>query len=247
MRKRQELLHKKEQSTQAIYEIVREISLAPTSADLLQVIKKKLGTILQGSCEILIQNLSGELNFESAPMLEDDKEKAVATWVFKNGKEAGWSTFTLPLAKNLYIPLKGFKEVVGVLCFRPSLDKALVPEETNFIYTVAQQLAHFLERTFSEERERKNELIERIEQIYAKVLQSISHELYAPLKTIQNAISDFKVEGAVTENLKLLSSLQEMETTSENLMRIAENATAMAKLSGGFVTFEKGDHTLLRN
>jgi two-component system, OmpR family, sensor histidine kinase KdpD len=244
-RKRQELLHKKEQSTQAIYEIVREISAAPTSADLFRAVKGKLGTILQGACEIVVQKMDGALDFEGcSSLLEDEKEKAVANWVFENGKEAGWSTCTLPSVKNLYIPLKGFKEIVGVLAFRPTVDKPLLPEESNFLYTVAQQLANFLERDFSEERERKNELIQQIEQIYAKVLQSISDELYRPLVVIQNAIVDFKDEKAVTENVKLFTSFQNIEKTADSLMHIAENATAMAKLSGGVVTFEKSFHNV---
>ena len=239
---RQELLRKNEQSTQAIYEISKAIGMAPTAQALFETVKEKLGRILQGKCEILVRGQQGELNFDKAPLLEDDKERAVATWVFENGQEAGWSTSTLPSVKNLYIPLKGFKEAVGVLSYRPTVDRALLPEQKNFIYTVAQQLAGFLERTFSAEREQKNEQIRQIEQIYAKVLQSISDELYRPLKIMQTAVEDLKEERAVSDNLKLFSSLIKMEKTSESLIHLAENASAMAKLSGGFITFEKAYH-----
>jgi two-component system, OmpR family, sensor histidine kinase KdpD len=243
VRIRQELIRKKEQSTQAIYEIVREISAAPTSQDLGRAVKEKLGTILQGQCDIIFKKGEGGLDFSGASLIfEDEKEKAVASWVYENGKEAGWSTATLPLAKNLYIPLQGFKDVVGVLGFRPAIDKPLLPEETNFLYTVAQQLANFMERKYSEEKERKNELIQQIEQIYAKVLQSISDELYRPLKIIQNAVFDFKEEKMIVDNLKLFASLQRIEKTSDSLMHIAENAMAMANLSSGVIAFEKAAH-----
>jgi two-component system, OmpR family, sensor histidine kinase KdpD len=245
VRRRQQLLRKEEQSTQAIYEIVREISAAPTSAELFRAVKKRLGAILEGQCEILLHKEGEGLDFSAtSPMLQDEKERAVANWVFENGKEAGWSTFTLPSVKNLYIPLKGFKEIVGVLAFHPFADKTLLPEERNFLYTVAQQLANFLERTFSEERERKNELIQQIEQIYAKVLQSISNELYGPLTIIQSAVVNFKEERVISENLQLAASLHNIEKTSESLMHIAENATAMAKLSGGEIPFEKASHPI---
>jgi two-component system sensor histidine kinase KdpD len=243
VRKRQKLLRKKEQSTQAIYEIVREIGSAPTSADLFNRVKERLGAILQGSCEILVQKSDGSLNLEDVPpILKEGKEKAVALWVFENGQEAGWSTSTLSSAKNLYIPMKGFKEVVGVIAFRPKADKPFLPEEMNFVWTVAQQLANYLERSFSEERERKNAVIRQVEQIYAHVLQSISNELYRPLKIIQNALGDFKQEKSIVENMKLFSNLQKIERTSEGLMRISENADAMAKLSGGFISFETTSH-----
>jgi len=245
MRKRQELLRKKEQSTQAIYEIVREISSATTSEDLFSRVRMRLGEILKGTCEIFAKQATGKLNLESAsPIMQEEKEKAVAVWVFENGQEAGWSTSTLSSAKNLYIPLKGFKEVVGVLVFRPNTDQSFLPEEMNFIWTVAQQLANFLERSFSEERERRNVLIQQIEHIYAKILQSISDELYRPLKIIQNAVIDFKADASFSENRRLLSSLQKIERSSDGLMRISKNAQEMAKLSGGLISFEKSSHSI---
>lgn len=240
-KKREELLRKNEQSTRAIYEIVKEISAAPTSSALCRAVKEKLGTILKGTCEI-IQRKNGGLHFEHATIESDEKEKAVADWVYKNGKPAGWSTSTLAMAKYLYIPLKGFKEVVGVLAFRSFSDKALLPEEANFLHTVAQQLSNFLERTFLEEQERKNALMQQMEHIHAKVLKSISDELSRPLKIIQNALTDFREDGSVTGNIKLFSSLQNIEKTSDSLMRIAENALAMAQLSSGVISFEKEAH-----
>ena len=237
---RQELLLKKERSTQAIYEIVREISAAPTSEHLFKAVKEKLGSILQGSCEILFTNPEGELNFEiSSSEALDAKEKAVAQWVLEQGKEAGWSTTTLPSVKYLYIPLKGYKENVGVLAFRPFVDKYLLPEEANFLYTVSQQLAHFLERSRSEEKERRNHFFNQIEKIYAKVLWSISDELFRPLTIIHDSLIDCRDEQEVVQSEKLFTAMSKIEQKSENLMQVAESARAMAKLSGGFIAFKK--------
>lgn len=245
VRKRQEMLRKKEQSTQAIYEITHAISSAPTAADLFQSVKEKLGTILQGSCGISIKKENGTLGFEGASdLVDNEKEQAVANWVFEHGQEAGWSTITLPSVRNLYIPLKGFKEVVGVLVFRPSMDKPLLPEENNFLYTVAQQLANFLERRFSEERERKAILTEQKEQMYAKVIKSLSEELTPPLKGIEEVIFHCRGEELVRENVQLFTSLKKIELNFGSLMRIAETATAMAKISGGKITIKKEAHNV---
>lgn len=242
VKKRQDLLLKKERSTEAIYSIVREIGSAPTSKHLVRAIREKLGLILQGRCEIITTQGNGTLYFEDDSLIAvDEKERAVAQWVFEHGKEAGWSTSVLPLVKYLYIPLKGFQSVVGVLAFRPFIEKTLLPEESNLLYTVAQQLAHFLERAFIDERERKSQYLRQVEQVYGKVLQSISDELYTPLQTIQEAAQVYQVS---TDREQLEDSLQQIEETSESLLRIAENATAMAKLSGGFVTFELALHDI---
>ncbi len=237
---RQELLVKKERSIQAIYEIVREISAAPTSEQLFKAVKEKLGAILQGSCEIISINPEGELTFESGSAVAlDTKEKAVARWVLEQGKEAGWSTKTLPSVKYLYIPLKGYKENVGVLAFHPFVDKYLLPEEANFLYTVSQQLAHFLERSRSEEKERTSQFFRQIETIYAKVLWSISDELYRPLKVIHDSLKECRDEEEAIQNVKLFALMNKIEQKSENLLHVAESARAMAKLSGGFIAFKK--------
>jgi two-component system, OmpR family, sensor histidine kinase KdpD len=237
---RQDLLIKKERSTQAIYEIVKEISAAPTSAQLFQAVKEKLGVILQGSCEIIPSTADGHLNFENSPVIaSDEKEKAVAVWVYEHGKEAGWSTSTLPSVKYLYIPLKGYKENVGVLPFRRMNNNLLLPEEMNFLYTVSQQLAHFLERSRSEEKQRTHLFFIQIEQLYSKVLKSISEELTRPLQTIQKSLTVCRDEKEVQQNAKVFQALQSIEKTAESLFRIADNAKAMAKLSGGMIAFRK--------
>lgn len=239
VRKRQDLLTRREQSTEAIYDIVREIAAAPSSGYLFKAIKEKLGSVLKGTCEIIVKKFDDGLIFENELQLFDEKEKAVANWVFENGKEAGWSTSTLPSVKNLYIPLKGFKETVGVLAYRSLTEKPLLPEETNFLYTVAQQLANYLERSFAEKQEQRSKQRLQIEKIYQKVLQSISHELKGPVSTIQKALFACKDEQALAENPLLLSSCHAIEASSEGLMRITKNASAMAKLSAGLMTFQK--------
>jgi len=159
MRANKEMLEKREKSTQALYEIVRDIAGASSSKELLRSVKERLEMILDGTCEILIKRFNNALYFEDSPfLLNDNKEKGVASWVFENGKEAGWSTTTLPEARNFCIPMKGFREVVGVMTFRPkTTPRALTIEEKNILYTVAQQLANYFERSFTEEKERQVE------------------------------------------------------------------------------------------
>jgi K+-sensing histidine kinase KdpD len=224
---------KGEQSAQAIYEIVREIAGAPSTAHVFKAFKEKVGALLNGKLEIAVRE-DGLLIEEQLPLLEGEKERAVANWVLENGKEAGWSTSTLSSAKNLYIPLKGFKTVVGVLAYRPLQDQPLHFEEMNFLYTVAQQLANYLERSLAEERERENRNLQEIEKIYAKVLSTISHELYQPLKTIHDVTHELKKEGAFAD-----TQLRSIENSTETLIRVLENASAMATLSGRLIGFQK--------
>ncbi len=240
VKRRQELLRKRERSTQAIYEIVREISTASTSGRLFQAVKMKLGSILNGSCEIIPKSAEDGLKYEpDSQVAHQQKEAAVAQWVFEHGQEAGWSTSTLPSVEYLYLPLKSYKEIVGVLAFRPYTGKLLLPEERNFLYTVAQQLANFLARSLVEAEERKNQLHRQMEEIYSRVVQSLSVELSRPLKAIQEALIQCEGVEKMIKEPRILSAHLKIQQTSESLMRITESTTSMAKLSGDVVAFKK--------
>ncbi len=238
---RQELLVKRERSTQAIYEIVREISARGGGQESFESIMKKVGDVLGGRADILVKKMENGLNFqEMSPLVKEEKERAVARWVFENGKEAGWSTSTLPSVQNLYLPLRGFKEVMGVMAFRPSSNRSLGIDESNFLHTVAEQLAGFLERSFAEERMRKSEYFQKVEKIYVRVLNALLDALKRPLEKIQRAIFELKRgEGEGKYPKELVSTLEESE---KSLMRLAEDMKASARLSKELTDFQKRPH-----
>lgn len=238
IKEKEQMMQKREESTQAIYEIVREIAGAPSSSHIFKAVKERLGSILDGQCEIIVKKIDDGLIFES-DVIHDEKERAVANWVFLNGKEAGWSTTTLSSVKALYIPLKGISEVVGVLTYQPNQNKHLTNEEINSVYTVAQQLANYLERTFSEERARKTEYLNQVEKIYQTILKLISHEFHPPLTMIQESLSHLKKVPLLQEKQEYIAEIKKIESLSGNLIRIVENISAMAKLSSGVVPLHK--------
>lgn len=233
-RARKEMSEKREVRIQALYDIVKHIATAPSTQDIIQSVTEKLGTLLNGSFEILIKTIDNGLDFEKPSLLvSDEKEKGTAVWVFDKGHEAGWSTNTLPSSPNLYIPLKSYSEVVGVLIYRPKMDKQLNTEEVQFLYTVSQQFANYLERTFVEEKTRQKELREQVEKIYQSVLKSITVELQSPLNTIQEAIQALRYEQDFIENSKASSEVHRIENSSEGLTHLFDNVSAMGRLSRG--------------
>lgn len=170
-RSHREMLVKREEASHALYEIVRHIASSPKSHEIVEAVKAQLEAVLNGHVKFVIKKPENGLDFGSET---NPKEQATATWVFENGKEAGWSTETLSASKSLYIPLKGYKEIVGVLTFRPSSADLLTVQEKNFLYSAGQQLAYYLERRFTEEHEREQELLQQAEKIYNQMLKSFA-------------------------------------------------------------------------
>ena len=157
-REHKEMLLKREARTQTLYEIVHDIATMSSTADLINSIKARLGVLMNGTCEIFIKSADGRLLFDKSSFVgSDEKEKNAAKWVMENGKEAGWSTTTLPLVHNLFIPIKGFQEIAGVLAFRPKISShPLSIEEKNFFYTVGHELVHCLSRSRLENNNKKS-------------------------------------------------------------------------------------------
>lgn len=251
-REHKEMLSKTEESTHALYDIVRQIATAPSKKEILKSVKERLEKIFNGSFEIILKKADRGLSFEeTSALVNNEKEKSAAAWVFDNGKEAGWSTSTLPSVANLYMPIKGFHKVVGVCVYRPSQEKRkLSVEENNFLHTVIQQLGLYLERTFAEEQSRQLEYLNRAEKIYQTVLKSISQEFKNPLSTIQNAVyqavQTLKYEPNVDTSTKkkVEKQIQKIENLSDDLLHILDNVSAMAKLTGTAIPINKGNYDL---
>lgn len=166
---RKEMLIKREATSQALYEIVRQIATSPTFEEIVMGVKSRLEVILNGQVELCIKRMDNGLDMA---MLQA-KEQACASWVYANNKEAGWSTATLPSSKYLYIPLKGYREMVGVLAYRPFDERGISSEEKDFLFTAGHQLACYLERRFTEEVKRQLEQSEQIEKIYQQVYRRL--------------------------------------------------------------------------
>lgn len=221
--------------SQTVYEIVQVIAGAPSTPEMFKEFKEKVCSVLEGSCEIFLKN--DKQTLENLNILKDEKEKAVALWAFSHGKEAGFSTSTLPSAKNLYVPLKGFQETLGVLAFNPNERKTLSDEEKRFLYTVSEQLSNYLQRSFSEKTDRENRYLQQVESIYEKVLQTLSKELSLPVHNISRAILELKMFG-----IPEIGPIKQIEKSVDSLNHLIENAEAMSKLSAGLMSFQKSEH-----
>lgn len=234
IREREDMLRLREENSQAIYEIVRIIATYPDSGEIFKAVTQRLGTLLKGECRIIPKEIDNGLIFD--PSEEDEKEQAVANWVFIHNKAAGWSTETLAGVNNLYIPLHGFKETVGVMTYRPQNPaNNLLPEQQNMLYTVGQQLSNYIERSFVHERSRRDDYFRQVEKIQKALFDSISHEFRNPLMEIEEAAGEMthKRGGDLSKSIK------QIEESSKNLRHTVDNILTMSRLQSGFFVLNK--------
>ncbi len=243
-REHKEMLDRRETWTQALYEIVRYIASGASDEEILKSVEERLGMLLDGTLQIVVKNVSGGLPMGGSSLLNDAKERNAAIWVFENGKEAGWSTSTLPASQSLYLPLKGYYETVGVLIYHPNTAKTLTTDARNFLYTVGQQLGNYLERSFAAERARRLEERSHMDRIYQTVLKTVSVEFQSPVIDIRQAVIELDEAQGVVGKKVATGQIHRIQHASDGLLRTLDNVTAMAKVTGGLIPLELSHHTI---
>lgn len=233
------MLEKSEESTRMLYEMAHQIATAPSTDMILKFIKERFNYLLHGSVEFALCNLDGDIPWKTLSLISTEKEKAAAVWTLENGKESGWSTDTLPGSENLYIPLQGYRETVGFLIYKPQKKQPLTTEEKNFIYTVCQQVSHFLERVHTREKGYQHENLLQVQKIHKMILDRLSHAFQWPIDNAKSALKSLKEQ--LTENYPQIKIIENSLGVFTNNL---ENIATMADLSEGMIPLKKSEHSI---
>jgi len=151
IRWRAESARYRERFIYALYNFGREILGADSFNDILNRAVRSVVEAFDSDIVILLPGASGalELTAKSRVDLElNEMEKAVATWVYKNGRHAGKGTNTLSSAKWYYVPLKIRDNILGVICLmKLEVDKTFSPEQKRLLESFASMVALALSKT----------------------------------------------------------------------------------------------------
>jgi len=236
MREQDQYLHRREEDIERLYEIERDIANATNFQYLRLNVISRLEHTFQGKFDILIKGSNDQINFDSQlSLLNTEKEKVTANWVFKNNKIGGWSTDTLPSAEGLYFPIRFSKSSVGVLVYFPKTERSLSMEEMNFIQTVAQQLGTYIGRYLFEEQMVKQDYSLQIERMHQSIFHSLNRSFYAPVDGILKIIHQLQKEAA-SENVRHL--IDQIDKFMLRIKFTVENIITISELESGFIHFE---------
>lgn len=135
----------REARTAALYAMSRDLAAAPDETAVLTAAARHVKEIFLSQVLLLLPDADGRVTeraAESITYLFDQREQAVAQWVFDHGRPAGRTTDTLPAAKGLYLPLRTSRGTVGVLGIHPA-DPALLtaPDRMHLLEAFANQIA----------------------------------------------------------------------------------------------------------
>jgi two-component system sensor histidine kinase KdpD len=216
----------REERTQILYAMSRDVAAAKTVAEVAQAASRHVSEILQGPAEVLLPAPDGRLApTEDGPVM-DARETAVAQWTLDHRRVAGLGTDTLPGAAAVYFPLQGSHSVLGVLGVRPHESLLpLTPEQLDLVETLARQASSALERVrLAAEME--------TERLRSTLLSSVSHDLRTPLAAITGAASSL-LQPAPLDPAAERALKEAIYDEADRLGRLVTNLLDMTRLESG--------------
>lgn len=168
------------------------------------------------------------------------KEQSVAQWVYDLGQIAGLGTDTLPFSDALYVPLLGSQGTIGVLRLRPTdRENLFTSEQMHLLEGCANQIALAIEVDRLHEHSQKSEMQIETDRVRSSLLQSISHDLRAPLAAVMGGASTLMELGKELDTKKIKKLGREIYFETEQLNRLINNLLQMTYLEAEEVKLQK--------
>ncbi len=156
---KEKILNSRQNRTLALYGLSKELAFARSVGDVTKAGLFQFQKVFEEDVALLLPNNNApgaELRLTpGSTFFLDDKEMAVATWVYSNGRPAGRFTDTLAASIGSYFPLSGREGTVGVLAIKIEKQENLDPDRMALVETFSRQIATGLEREYYHEHSLK--------------------------------------------------------------------------------------------
>jgi len=223
----------------------RELGAAGTRGALVSAALNHVRNIFSVKASVLLPNAAGKLESPLADLTLDEKDLAVAEWVWTHERAAGATTDTLSSSRALFVPLVGSHGRVGVLALVASPESRIGdPDERQLLDTIARLVASALERAELAEEARLARLRVETEQLRNALLSSVSHDLRTPLAVITGSTSALLEESAPKDEATRRALLETAHDESLRLNRLVRNLLDMTRLEAGALKVNKEEQSI---
>jgi two-component system, OmpR family, sensor histidine kinase KdpD len=231
-RRQEKKIRIREERTNALYQLTRELSTASGIDEVSNIAIKYIQKYFNLNCLIILKNdldqLENKVQQDTKINLSEN-ELSIAAWVFKHSSKAGKHTDTLPSTNYTFYPLTGSTDNMGVIAVEHL--NILTQGEEQFWEAFLSQISGKFEREFLRNSARKAYILNESDKLYKTLFNSISHELRIPVSTIMGA-SDTLLSQSYPDETKL-KLYSEINTASVRLNRLIENLLNMSRLESG--------------
>lgn len=239
IRKQEAILENREERARNLYELAKNLSNAQDIQQILSVLISTVDRQFDAVSRVILTGQDGKIEKPSQYQMQE-KDFAVAQWVFDNGKSAGWSTQTLSESTYLCLPMKGNSGAVGVFMFYPRKKQTTLSiEQKNFLETVIAQGAVAIERKQFREAAQATKIYEASEKLHQTLINSVSHELRTPITTIIGTSTALKDERIFNDPKARKALTEELVQAAQRLDRVVENLLDVSRLEKGTLQLKK--------
>lgn len=232
VRRQERLARDREERTNALFQLTRELSKASGIDEVLAVAIEGIKNHFRADPFFILQD-GNNILYSSGRLQKHKKlsenEYNAAEWAFTNSQKAGKFTGNLSSVEYTFFPLPGTRLSPGVLAVQ--LDQLFSGDQKAFWDTFLTQISNALEREFLGELAQKARFLVESDRLYKTLFNSISHELRIPVATIMGA-SDSLMNSLHSENVQS-ALFNEIFTASLRLNRLIENLLNMSRLESG--------------
>jgi len=227
--------------TNTLFEFARRTAAAATLDDIVWAVAHHVASTLQCRSLVLLPQ-AGELEIAGGYPPEDalpQGSRAAAEWAWRNRREAGWGSDTLPASEWLFLPLRTSQGVVGLLGVAFADRALLSSERRRLLEAVADQAAVAIERGRLTADLEEARVSGEAEKLRSALLSSVSHDLRTPLVSILGAASSLVEygDGLAPEDRRALARTVQEE--AERLNRFVQNLLDMTRLGHGAIALKR--------
>ncbi len=235
IRRQEQKIRVREERTNALYQLTRELSTATGIEEVISIAKNDIKKYFKLDSRILLKGTSNELEYSSKKngiFTISKNDMSVASWTFQHSTKAGKHTDTLPSSNYTFYPLKGNQMNLGVIAIQQ--DIVFTQGEEQFWEAFISQISGKFEREYLRDMAKQAYLLNESDKLYKTLFNSISHELRIPVATIMGA-SDSLLSTRHPENIQEELAL-EIFKASQRLNRLIENLLNMSRLESGRIS-----------
>lgn len=235
VRRQERLAREREERTNALFQITKELSKASGTEEVLKVSAEGIKTHFRTDSFFILQDGNNILHSPGKLLKEKQftpEEYNVAEWAFTHLKKAGKFTDSFHEVNYTFFPLTGTRLNAGVVAVKT--DELFEGDQKAFWDTFLTQISNALEREFLGELAQKARFLVESDRLYKALFNSISHELRIPVATIMGA-SDSLISSKHPWNVQS-ALFNEIFTASLRLNRLIENLLNMSRLESGHIS-----------
>jgi two-component system, OmpR family, sensor histidine kinase KdpD len=227
---------RREMRTAKLYAMSRELTVAPSSEEIIRAANRHLREAFASDVAILLAGEGGRLaiapSASDLPIVNASVEAAAADLCARAVKPGAPSSAVVDGGTRLVL-LRASTGTVGVLVIRPVYaDQFADPTHEGLLATFANQIALAVERGRMADSAQAAQLQVQNERLRNALLSSVSHDLRTPLAVIKGAVTAL-LEGKETTASRRGEYLSTISDEASRLDRLVRNLLHMTSLEAG--------------